>query len=214
MNKSQINTQIRKDKAAIKAAANRANRILARYPELQREFVAIMEKARKQKQLGATPWFQMPVESFSGVGSYAYTPPNNVGTCNRLGSWGYGSPGSGQALLFAENTPAMSGLGQDAPWYERLLESDFTSDLVDFGQSIVTHERIAADEQRQLELEIQQIQAKTDELEKQTALAEALERSGTFTRSVQTTLSENPMTIPLLVGLGGLLIFMQTRKRR
>lgn len=215
MNKSQINAQIRKDKAAIKQAANRANRILSKYPELQRDFVVIMEKAREQKQLGSTPWFNMPVESFSGVGSYGYQPPV-AGLGEERGRWGYGVPGSG-AALFAENTPrAFTGLGQNnegGGWFDTFLESDFTSDLLDFGQKIVTHERIAKDEQRQLELEIQQIQAKTAELEKQTALAEALERSGTMTRAVGTTLRENPMTIPLLVGLGALLFF-QVQKRR
>lgn len=187
MNKAQINANIRKEKAAIKRAANRANRILSKYPELQVEFAAIMDKARKQKQLGATPWFQMPVESFSGFGQ--------------------------SNSLFANTLNG--GLGQDErPWYETVLESDFMGDLVGFGQKIVTHERIAADEQRQLELELAQIQAKNEALDKQTALAAALERSGTFGRSVKSTLADNPMTIPLLLGLGGALIFMQTRKRR
>lgn len=180
MNITQINAQIRKDKAAIKQAANRANRLLAKYPDLQRRFKQIMEKARKQKQLGAVPWFSMPVESFSGMG---------------------------QNSLY-ENT--FNGLGEN-DWMSNLLETDFMIEMVDFGKDIVTHERIAKDEQRQLELELAQIEAKNATLDKQTALADALQRSGTLTRSVGTTLSENPMTIPLLVGLGGLLIFLRMK---
>ena len=191
MNNANIKSNIRKDKAAIKAAANRANRILAKYPELQKRFAAIMMKAKKQAQLGATPWFQKPVESFSGVGS-----------------WGYGVPGSGQSLLFADQTP-LNGLGQS--WWETALESDFTQDLIGFGKDIYTHKTIAADERKALELEIQQIQAKTAAMEQQEALARAMERSGTFTRSVGTTLQDNPMAIPLLLGLGGLLLFMRMK---
>ena len=193
MNNANMKAKIAGDKRAIKAAANRANRILRKYPELQVEFAQIMGKAKRQAQLGATPWFEMPVESLSKVPDY----------WQRIGY----VPGSGEQFIF-------SGLGQnDTPWYERILESDFTSDLVDFGQKIVTHERIAADEQAQLELEIQKIQAKTKELESQEALARALERSGTMTRAVGTTLAENPMALPLLLALGGTLIFMQMKKR-
>jgi hypothetical protein len=173
MNEAQIQATIRKDKTAIKQAANRAYRLLRKYPNLQKEFAVIMEKGRKAQQLGAIPWFQMPVESLSGYGEEFI-------------------------------------LGQ-TPWYESVLESDFMTDLVGFGQKIVTHERIAKDEQRQLELELAQIQAKNEALDKQSALVTAMERSGTFTRSVGTQLSENPMTIPLLLGLGGLLIYMRMK---
>ena len=170
MNINQINRKIRQDKAAIRQAESRVNRILARYPEYQQEFKAIMQKHRQKspETLGQAPWFQLPVESLSAVGQ------------------------------------------NDAPWYE----SSLVSDLFDFGTKIVTHERIAADEQKQLELELAQIESKNAALDKQIALQKALERSGTMTRAVGTTLADNPMTIPLLIALGGGLIFSMTRRKR
>lgn len=95
----------------------------------------------------------------------------------------------------------------ESSWYD----NQFVSDLFDFGVSIATHERIAADEQAQLELELAQIEAKNASLDKQLSLQSALSKSKAYGGSFVDELLDSPAKIAALVGLGGLLIWMRKK---
>lgn len=162
-----IQQKIREEKRAINQSKARVMRLLAKYPDYQQAFKAIMSKHEaKAAPLGQlAPWYQKPVESLSAV---------------------------------------------EPAWYE----SSIVSDLFDFGTSIAKHERIAAAEQKELEIELQMIAEKNEALDKQLILQKRLEESGTMTRAVGTRLQEMPWAIPALIGLSGLFIFLQMGKKK
>jgi hypothetical protein len=97
----------------------------------------------------------------------------------------------------------------DSEWFD----NQFMSDLFDFGVNIATHERIAADEQKQLELELAQIEAKNASLDKQLSLQSALTKTGAYGGTFIDELLDSPTKVAALLGLGGLLIWMQRGKK-
>lgn len=102
---------------------------------------------------------------------------------------------------------ATEEMAVETSWFD----NEFVSDLFDFGVGIATHERIAADEQKQLELELAQIEAKNASLDKQLSLQSALSKSKAYGGSFVDELLDSPAKIAALVGLGGLLIWMRRK---
>lgn len=97
-------------------------------------------------------------------------------------------------------------------WYE----SDFMSKLIDFGATVGASKLVNQDQKDNLKLELQQINAKNDSLDRQMALQMRLEasRKSNYGASYLNTLLDNPMAIAGVLGLAGLFIYGRMKAKR
>lgn len=225
-----IAQQIRNEKAGIRASERRINKILSRHPDLRNEFNRIMRGKGRSMRLGK---FQ-PMFSFAGNdGMFKHTvydrPLGNArGERGEVYHRPLGCAGTVYDRPLGNLSPYPPAIGQGPgytpPDYDRpvtslgqsqtdetgsWLDSQLISDLFDFGTKIATHERVAADEQKQLEIELQTIQAKNEALDKQMALERQMARTSTPTGAVMATIQDNPLLLVGLVGLVGALVMMR-----
>lgn len=134
---------------------------------------------------------------------------NNAKTYGALN--GYDSPMVGRDLLAEEEQAA-----EDAKpsWYE----SPFMKDLFNTGIEAAKSSRINRAEQKQLSLELQQIEAKNASLDKQISLQDRLSSARKMAGGVGgefvSNLMNSPMAIGGIAGLAGLFIWLRMKKKR
>jgi len=99
----------------------------------------------------------------------------------------------------------------DKAWYETDF---FTSDLFNLGVDVASSHLLNKDETDQLELELQQIEAKNRSLDKQIALQRTLsQKAGDFGGGFMDELLNSPIKLAAIAGLG-YYFFMQRKPKR
>jgi len=116
--------------------------------------------------------------------------------------------------LLKKHKVLSKGLGaveDEKAWYE----SDFISDILDFAPSVYASHQVSKDEQKALELELQQIEAKNRSLDKQIALQQTLgQKAGAYGSSFMDELFNSPVKLAALVAGGAYLLYSRKPKSR
>ncbi len=96
------------------------------------------------------------------------------------------------------------------PWYE----SNFFTNLVNFGKSTYTTGQASKADQAKLNIQLQQLQAQNANLDKQMVVAQQVKQSTYSSGSILKSIENKPWALPALGGLIFLFIFNRKKRNR